>query len=316
MHRAGPRIVTVTANPALDVTTTVARLEPDEKLRAHDSRVDPGGGGVNVSRLIHRLGGDTLAVVALGGATGRACRELIEAEGVPLAIVDIEGATRQNFAVHEEASGHQYRIVLEGPRMRDAEWEALASRVRERLEPGDWLVVSGSMPPGVPEDAVAQLVQVARAVGAHPAVDSSRSGLIAALRASPELVKPSRRELEEAVGRPLRDDNALAAAAREIIAEHGVGAVVVTLGADGALLVTSTETVRQPAVAVEPVSSVGAGDSFLAGLVLRLAQGRPREDALRTALAAGAATAAGEGTQLASAEEVARLERVQLGPCP
>jgi len=307
-----PRIVTVTVNPALDLATTVAKLEPEEKLRAHGSRVDPGGGGVNVSRVVHRLGGDTLAIVALGGASGRAYRELIRDEGVPIEVVEIEGPTRQNFAVREEASGHQYRVVLEGPTLSPDEWQAVLARVRTTTKEDDWLVVSGSMPPGAPDDAVAQLVDVAHLVMAHPVVDSSRAELAAALPASPELVKPSRRELEELVGRQLPDDDSLTRAARAIIAEHGVGVVAVTLGADGALLVTAGEVERQPAVAVEAVSTIGAGDSFLAGLVLRLAQGRPLAEALRTALAAGAATAAAEGTELADREEVARFEQLQF----
>lgn len=303
-----PRIVTVTVNPALDVTTTVAKLEPEEKLRAYGSRVDPGGGGVNVSRVVHRLGGDTLAIVALGGATGRAYRELIEFEGVPIEVIEVEGPTRQNFAVHEDASGHQYRVVLEGPTLSPDEWQAILARVRETTEQDDWLVVSGSMPAGAPEDAVAQLVRLAREVGAHVAVDSSGAALVEALAAAPDLIKPSRRELEELVGRDVPDEAALLAAAADIVAEYGVGTVAVTLGSAGALLVTATESVRLPALPVAPVSTVGAGDSFLAGLVLRLAQGRPIETALRTALAAGAATAAGEGTALARPEDVLRLE--------
>lgn len=304
-----PRIITVTVNPALDVTTTVERLEPDEKLRAHGSRVDPGGGGVNVSRQLHSLGADTVAIVAVGGATGRAYLELLEAEGVPVEAVEIRGATRQNFAVHEESSGDQFRFVLEGPALTSEEWEALLALTRATMRAGDWLVVSGSMPPGVPEDAVAQLVHLARELGAQPVVDSSGPVLRRALLASPAVIKPSRRELEELVGRSLPDDDAVAAAAGQIVEQYGVGVVAVTLGAEGALLGTVAESVRLPAIPVEAVSTVGAGDSFLAGLVLRLAEGRPLAAALRTALAAGAATAAGEGTALADPVAVERLER-------
>lgn len=303
------RIVTVTANPALDVATTVARIEPDEKLRGHGSRIDPGGGGANVSRIVHRLGGDTLAVVALGGVEGDAYRRLLEAEGVPFLAVGIAGETRQNFAVHEEASGQHFRFVLEGPTITAEEWSAILDAARGALRPGDWLVCSGSMPPGAPEDAAAQLVRLAREVGARSVVDSSGAALAAAVAAGPELIKPSRRELEELAGRPLADDAELAAAASELIAA-GVGTVVVTLGADGALLVSADESVRLPAAPIVPVSTVGAGDSFLGGLVVRLAAGRPLAAALRTALAAGAATAAGAGTRLASAADIADIERV------
>ncbi len=304
-----PRIVTVTANPAVDVSTSVARIEPDEKLRGHGSRIDPGGGGVNVSRVVHRLGGDTLAVVALGGTEGEAYRRLLEAEGVPLLVVPIAGETRQNFAVHDEATGGHFRFVLEGPSMSDAEWRSLATAVRGAVRVGDWMVCSGSMPPGAPEDAAAQLVRVARDVGAHPVVDSSGPALAAAVAAGPELVKPSRRELEELVGRPLPDDDALLEAASALIRDHGVGLVAVTLGGDGALLVSADGAARLPAADIVPVSTVGAGDSFLAGMVQRLAEGRPLAQALRTALAAGAATAAGAGTRLASAAEIAAIER-------
>lgn len=308
MNRS-PRIVTATPNPALDLATSTDRIVAEHKLRCRGSRVDPGGGGVNVSRMLHRLGADTLAVHTYGGVTGEAYSRLLAEEGVPAHAVSIEGDTRQNVTVHETSTGEHYRFVLEGPEVNASEWTRFVDASLAELAPGDWLVASGSLPPGAPLDGYAGLAAGARERGARCAVDASGPALASAVARGVDVAKPSRRELCELLGLDDDvDDERLADAAGALVADGRVGILAVTLGARGAMLIDRGGIRRAPAFPVDALSPVGAGDSFLAGVVLRLAQGRTPEDALRAGLAAGAAAASSAGTRLGTREEVERLE--------
>ncbi|MBN9605881.1 MAG: 1-phosphofructokinase family hexose kinase [Actinomycetales bacterium] len=306
---SSPRIVTATPNPALDLATATERIMPDHKMRCRGGRVDPGGGGVNVSRVLHRWGASTLAVHTLGGVTGEAYARALAQEAVPARAVPIRGDTRQNVTVRETATGEHYRFVLEGPALSADEWEAFVAATLAELRPGDWLVASGSLPPGVPDTGYAELLAAARDLGARCAVDAAGPVLAAAVARGVDLAKPSRRELCELVGLPdSSDDDRLADAAQELIRRRPVGVLVVSLGARGAMLVDRTGVRRAPAIPVTADSPVGAGDSLLAGVVLRLAQGRGADEALRAGLAAAAATVASAGTRLGTREEIERFE--------
>jgi len=173
-------ILTLTVNPALDVSTSTERVISVHKLRCGTSRLDPGGGGVNVSSVIQRLGG-TLAVYTAGGPTGEAYRRLIEAERIPSLVVPVHGSTRQNFTVDETSTGKQFRFVLEGPELSEAEWRACLSVVAESIPVDGYVVASGSLPPGVPEDFYARVARLAREGGAHCIVDASGAALAQAL---------------------------------------------------------------------------------------------------------------------------------------
>lgn len=301
------RIVTLTLNPALDLTTSVDRMVGGHKLRCTAPTVAPGGGGVNVARVAQRLGAEVVAVLTSGGTVGARHRALLEAEGVPARVVPVDGETRESIAVDETSTGEQYRFVLPGPHLSDAEWRACLDAAVADLRPGDVVVGSGSLPPGVPDDAYAQLARLSRARGALVAVDASGSALAAALAAGVDIVKPSRRELELLSGRPLESEAAQEAAAREIVDAGGARLVALTLGADGAVLVSSDGVDRGPAHAVERRSTIGAGDSFLAAFLVRYAEGGSHDEALRWALAAGAAAASRSGAELCDAAETARL---------
>ncbi|MFB0833433.1 1-phosphofructokinase family hexose kinase [Arthrobacter halodurans] len=304
----GHQILTLTVNPALDVSTSTEEVVSLHKLRCGASRVDPGGGGVNVSRVVQRLGGRTLAVYTAGGPVGEAYRRLIEAERIPSLVAPIQGGTRQNFTVNETSTGRQFRFVLEGPELSAAEWHACLDLLTRAVPDGGYVVASGSLPPGVPEDFYARVVRAARQGGARCVVDSSGPALAAALAEGVFLVKPSRRELGEYVGAALDSEQSQVDAASSLVSDGRAEYVALTLGEAGAVLAFRAGVVRLPVPEVPVVSTVGAGDSFLGAFVLRLAQGRSVQNAFRSAIAAGSAAAMTPATELCRPGDVQRLE--------
>ncbi|MBX6376800.1 MAG: 1-phosphofructokinase family hexose kinase, partial [Acetobacteraceae bacterium] len=195
-----PRLVTLTLNPAVDLACEAEAVRPVRKIRTTGETYDAGGGGVNVSRVAHELGGATLAVVTTGGVAGRFLEELLDEAGVPRRSVPIRGRTRIAMVVHDRASGLEYRFIPEGPELQEAEWRAALAAVAE--EPGDWLVLSGSLPRRVPEDFYARALREARDRGRRVVLDTSGAALRAALAVGGvELVKPSLGEFEALLGR-------------------------------------------------------------------------------------------------------------------
>jgi 6-phosphofructokinase 2 len=302
------QILTLTVNPALDISTSTQQVVSNHKLRCGTSRVDPGGGGVNVSRVVRRLGGRSLAVYTAGGPVGEAYRRLIEAERVPSLVVPIQGSTRQSFTVDEDSSGKQYRFVLEGPKLSGAEWRACLDIVAQTVSPGGYVVASGSLPPGVPDDYYARVARLARKNGARCIVDSTGPALAHALEEGVFLATPSRRELGIYVGATLESEQSQAEAASAMIANGSAECVAITLGERGAVLATKSGIARLAAPSVNVVSTVGAGDSFLAAFVLRLAQENSIDDAFRAAVAAGSAAVMRPATELCHRADVERLE--------
>lgn len=304
----GVPIVTLTINPALDVSTATPRVVSEHKLRCGPSRLDPGGGGINVARVIHRLGGQVIAIYAVGGSTGGTYRQLVEAEGLPTLGLPIAGTTRTSFTVDEISSGEQFRFVLQGPELAEHEWQACLTALERTVPRGGYVVASGSLPPGVPADFYARAARIAHANDARCVVDASGDALAAALDEGVFLVKPSRRELGELIGQSLESDEAQVEAARALVARGASRLVALTLGADGAVLAAADVVLRLATPKVQVQSTVGAGDSFLAAMVLRLSQGRSLDDAFRAAVAAGSATAMTPATELCHAADVDRLE--------
>ena len=302
------QILTLTVNPALDVSTSTEQVVSVHKLRCGSSRVDPGGGGVNVSRVVQRLGGRSLAVYTAGGPVGEAYRRLIEAERIPSLVVPVQGSTRENFTVDETSTGKQFRFVLEGPELSEAEWQACLDLVAQAVPPGGYVVASGSLPPGVPDDFYARVVRLAREGGARCIVDTSGPALTEALAEGVFLVKPSKRELGEYVGAKLDSEQSEVEAASALVAGGSAENVALTLGEAGAVLASKYGVVRLPVPSVPVVSTVGAGDSFLAAFVLRLAQGRSPEEAFRAAVAAGSAAVMTPATELCHRSDVEQLE--------
>jgi 6-phosphofructokinase 2 len=300
-------ILTLTLNPAMDIACATAEVVPQHKLRTHGDRMDPGGGGVNVSRVLHELGAPTRALVLSGGVFGRHLETLIAAEGVDVMPVPIAGTTRISMTVHDERAGQEYRFVGEGPVIQPAEIELC--RATLAAQDADWLVISGSLPRGVSTEALASLVRDAHAAGRQVVVDTSGPALRAAIGQGLALIKPSLREFEELVGRPLPDAAAQDEAALRLVREGAAARIAVSLSAAGALLATAAGVVRRPAIPVRAVGTVGAGDSFLAAMVLALARGDAPADALGWGLAAGAAAVMATGTARPRRETIEALRR-------
>lgn len=320
-----PRILTLTLNPALDVSTDIDRVEPVHKMRCGAPRQHPGGGGINVARVLHRLGADVTAIYPAGGAAGAALTSLLQAEGVPAQVVPIAGETRESFSVHEAGTGQDWRFVLPGPTLSEAEllacrqalWAALDAGRDEACvtQGGDavkgglatWVVASGGLPPGASEACYAELAREVRARGARFVIDTNGPALAQALAAGVDVFKPSLRELRQLTGQALADEASQVAAARALIDAGRVATVALSLGERGALLVTAGGAWRAQALSVPVASTIGAGDSFVAGLVFGLAQGQAPERAFAHALATSAAALLSQGTSLADAADVARL---------
>lgn len=301
-------IVTLTMNPALDLSTSTDRVVSEHKLRCGPTRLDPGGGGINVSRVVHRLGGESLAIYALGGLTGAALHQMLDIEGISSRAVPISGTTRQSFTVDESNTGKQFRFVLQGPGLSEPEWQACLTAVQQSVVHDGYLVASGSLPPGVPEDFYARVARLARDAGARFVLDASGAALREAMAEGVYLVKPSRRELGELVGAPLDTEQSQVDAASDLIVAGSAELVALTRGGQGAMLASAAGVARLPVPTVPVLSTVGAGDSFLGAFVLRLSEGRDTDAAFRFAVAAGSAAAMTPATELCRPEDANTLE--------
>jgi 6-phosphofructokinase 2 len=300
-------ILTITMNPALDLGATVENVYPDHKLRCGQDRCDPGGGGINVSRAIRRLGGESLALYCCGGQSGQILRGLLDEAGLSHRAIPVEGSTRQNVNILERATNQQYRFVMPGPRLEHEEWRKALEAVAGMSPAPRLVVASGSLPPGVPEDFYALLARVVRDQGGRMILDTSGSALVPAIREGVFLVKPSLRELRVfAMGRVEHEPDQ-ARAARMIVESGRCEAVVVSLGAAGALFATAAGCERLHAPSVTVRSRIGAGDSMVAGIALSLARGEALRDAVRHGVAAGTAAVMNPGTELCHIEDVERL---------
>jgi 6-phosphofructokinase 2 len=302
-----PDIVTLTINPAVDIFVNVDHVEPTRKLRCSAPKRDPGGGGINVARVAYRLGADVTAIYPIGGAIGKLLQRLLEREGIASIVTPSHVETRENFTAYEKDSGEQYRFVLPGSKLHPAEWEACLDKLVTLAEKPRFVVASGSVPPGVPEDFFARVARHAKALGAAMVLDTSGAALGAALEEGVALVKPNQNELADFTGITLANDEDRLAACRKLIVGGGTEMVALTLGEDGAMLVTAERAWRAAPLAVEMASAVGAGDSFLGGMVAALAAGSPMEEAFRMGVAAGSAAVMSPGTELSREEDVKRL---------
>lgn len=300
-------LLTVTMNPALDLSMTAPRIAPIRKTRCANVLRDPGGGGVNVARVLRRLGVRCSAFHTAGGSSGAQLIGLIEREGVPSIAYPIGQDTRENFAVRDDATGEEYRFVLPGPLLTADEWRGCLERLWTMVEPDDDVVASGSLPPGVPDDFYASLADLAAERGARLTLDTSGPALACALERGVHLVKPNLRELSDLLGRPLQTEAEWEEAALGLVRDGGARMVVLTLAERGALLVTETVVLRASSVALPVTSATGAGDSFLAGLVAKLRQGADLAEALGYGVAAGSAALLSAGTGLCLKDDVDRI---------
>ena len=301
-------VLCLTMNPSVDVSTHTDRVVPADKLRCAPAGRDAGGGGLNVASVVHRLGGRSSALYPAGGAAGQWLTQHLARAGVPAHALPIAQDTRENFTVQALDTGAEYRFVLPGPTLAEAEWQACLDVVTTWPEPLALLVASGSLPPGAPADFYARLARVANRRGVRLVLDTSGPALAAALQAGVFLVKPNLRELRELTGLPLETPDDWRPAAQALVDRGEAEIVALTLGADGALLLTRDGAWRAEALPVEVASSVGAGDSFVGALVWRLQQGQSLPDAFGWAMAAGSAALLTPGTGLCLPQDVQRLQ--------
>ena len=303
-----PALITLTLNPALDLATTTDHVAPTHKLRCGPVQRFAGGGGINVARVLHRLGADVCAWALAGGAAGTQVRQLLAAEGVPTLLQPISGDTRENFSVVETTTSQEFRFVLPGPTLQASEWQACLDALATHTPPPRWLIASGSLPPGTPDDFYAQLARAASGRGVRVAVDTSGPPLAAALQAGVALVKPSLRELRDVMQQPLEQAADWCTAAQSLVRSGAAEIVALSVGEQGAVLATREGVWQTPALNVPAnTGTTGAGDCFLAALVWALDRGVSPAEALRWGVAAGAAALLHPGTTLAQADDVQRL---------
>ena len=299
--------VTLTPNPAVDISTSVEQVIPTHKLRCTAVRHDPGGGGINVARVVRRLGGEVTAIYPRGGVTGQLLAHLIQREHIVSKTWEIADETRQDFSVHEDASGKQFRFVLPGPTVAEHEWRACLDTLAACAGRADCVVASGSLPPGMPLDFYARANRIVKSGRGKFFLDTSGAALKTALADGVYLIKPSLRELCEVVGESLGDETAWVRACARLINDQRAEIVALTLGHRGAMLVTRDRVIRAEPPPIAPLSSVGAGDSFLGAMVWGLAAGYDLADVLRLGVAAGSSALLNPGTELAHPDDARRL---------
>ena len=302
-----PKIVTLTPNPALDIAAHIDALVPAHKLRCGAVRRDPGGGGINVARVVHRLGGEAVAVYAAGGGSGDELAALLDGEGLRHRPARVGGHTRESFNLTDDRTAQQYRFILPGDPISEAECNGLIRLATTALAPNDYLVGSGSLPPGAPQDFYARAIAAAKPRGALTAIDSQGEPLAAALAEGVYLAKASAREWSAHLDAAPEGVPGWHDVLRPLVASSRARMAIVTLGADGAVLVAADAAWHASVPRVESITTVGAGDSFLGALLVKLIDGAIPDDALRYAAAAGTASLLVTGTGLCAPAEVERL---------
>ncbi len=302
-HQAG--ILTVTLNPAVDVATSVAKVIAGPKLRCASPRFDPGGGGVNVARAVCKLGGDANALVAVGGVMGERLLALLETEHVPALPVAVSGETRQSFAVTDDGTGAQFRFGLPGDAMTPQDADLLLATITAHAAKNGYLVLSGSVAPGLPVDFQSQVIAAVALTDCKVVVDTSSAALnqlISHPQTPVYLLRIDQEEAAEAAHRPMRTIADSVSFGADLVA-RGVAEIVVTgRGAEGSVWVSQDHRFICHPPVVKERSKIGAGDAFVGGVTLALARGHPPDQALRWGVAAASATVSTEGTALCDIE--------------
>ena len=301
-----PGIVTITLSPCIDKSTSVSLMLPEKKLRCKATKLEPGGGGINVARALKKLGIDAVAVYPSGGYTGKFFNHLMDLEKITSKIIETKNETRENIIISDESVNHQYRFGMPGTELTEAEWKSCLQAVEE-IDDVEFIVASGSLPPGVPLDFYATLAGIAKKKNAKYFVDTSGEALKDAAERGVYLLKPNLGELSYLSGvRELHPEDVVGAA-KQIINKGMCEVVVVSMGMSGAALITRDiiETITPPKV--EMKSTVGAGDSLVAGIIYSLSKGHPIDMAVRYGVACGTAATINSGTELCTKEDADRL---------
>lgn len=291
-------VLTLTLNPTIDMTASAEKVVPEAKLRCGNENYDPGGGGINVARAIHKLGGKATAMFTAGGSDGKLLVDFLEHEKVATAAIPIENMTRRNITISEKGSGHQFRFVFPGPEISSKEAGSILEAVAAKSKENDFLILSGSLPPGLDDNFYADIIDGVSNRNCRIIVDTSGKPLQKILNKNIFMIKPNLRELRDLTGEDFNNEAHLKETAESVLHKSRIENIVVSLGRGGALLVSKdiTKHFRAPIVPVK--SKVGAGDSMVAGIVQASIEGMPMQDAVMFGLAAGAAAAMTPGIEL------------------
>lgn len=309
-------ILTITLNPALDMSTAVDAVRADEKLRCDAPVLDPGGGGINVARAICRTGGAATALVALAGFRGQQMAALLKDEGVPTIAFSLPGETRLSLAVNDRKAGTQYRFVMPGPVWTDNDLAALTEQLQQVIAPGMHVVLSGSQPPGVPVGFSKTLAEITRSKEAILTLDTSGAALTVQTTedgAAPDILRLDGAESEALAGRSFSSLQDVAGFARAVVDKGFAGSVILALGAEGSILAAENTVLHAVTPPVPVVSKVGAGDSFVGVFTMARATGADWPDALRHGTAAASAAVMSPATELCRDSDLrALLPKVKI----
>jgi 6-phosphofructokinase 2 len=298
-------IVTLTVNPALDKSTHFKGLVAEQKIRCSEPRFDAGGGGINVSKAISRLGGKSLAIFTSGGPMGKMLEELVTKETIEFRAIPIQTWTRESFVAVDENTNSQYRFGFTGGEITANEEKAVLEALSKSK--AKFLVASGSLNEGLSSDFYQKVAEIAKASNSKLIVDTSGEALKKVLETGAYLIKPNVGELAKLIGVERLEMEEVNEAAKKIIAKGGAEIVVVSLGPQGAVLVTKDDYEYVPAPNVAKKSTVGAGDSMVGGMVWALSQNKSLKEVIRWGVACGSAATMNEGTQLFKFEDANRL---------
>jgi 6-phosphofructokinase 2 len=299
-------IITITFSPCIDKSTSVPYLIPEKKLKCTVPKLEPGGGGINVARAIKKLGGEATAIFPSGGYTGKFFNHLLEKENILSVIIETANETRENIIVLDESTNNQYRFGMPGTELMENEFNKCLKAVEE-IKNADFIIASGSLPPGVPLNIYAQLAKMAKRNNSKFIVDTSGEALKHAADEGVYLLKPNLGELSSLAGKKELQTGEVKNIAAGIIAKGKCEVIVVSMGAAGAMLVTKdiAELITPPPVIRK--STVGAGDSMIAGIVFYLSQGKSLTEAVQYGVACGTAATMNSGTELCKKEDADRL---------
>ena len=303
-----PQIVTITLNPTIDKSTSVETLIPEKKLRCAAPVFEPGGGGINVSRAIKKLGGESVALYPAGGHTGKFLQDLLHNEKINTKVIETAGYTRENLIVLDKSANNQYRFGMPGAVLSEKELQTCLHNL-EALPDVGYIVASGSLPPGVREDVFAQMAKIAKNKNARFIADTSGKALKEAVDTGVYMVKPNLGELSSLVGKDEITIDEVETYGRQLISEGKSEILVVSLGSAGAMMITREDCVQFVPPVVKRQSTVGAGDSMVAGIVYSLSLGKEVKEAVRFGVACGTAATLNPGTALCTLEDAQRLYR-------
>ncbi|MCC9167640.1 1-phosphofructokinase family hexose kinase [Pontibacter harenae] len=302
------KVITITLNPALDKSSSVKQVLPEKKLRCEEPVFEPGGGGINVSRAIKKLGGDSCAWFLAGGPSGQRLQELLEEEGVDFWALETKNWTRESLMVVDESNGNQYRFGMPGPEIKEEEWKRFVDKLEQLEEVPEYVIASGSLPPGVPDDFYLQLAVIANKKGFKLIVDTSGEALMKAAGEGVYLIKPNVGELANLAGKEQIGAMELEEFAMKVLNEGKCEVLVVSLGPRGAMLANKKSGISYVVPpTVKQGSAVGAGDSMVAGMVLGFLRGYDLEDVIRYGVAAGSAATITPGSELCRKDDTDQI---------